>query len=120
MPDYMSPLFAEHEARARAEVLWNTFGHLEAEPGRTYQGWMLFARSAYESGNVFPIDTGFAGMNGGPFFYEHMNEWLDDNAPKEVGVYRWEGAYRVFKNGGYRFTGRIATVLRPPEPASDA
>jgi hypothetical protein len=96
MPDYMASLFAEHEARYRVQVLYETWGHLYPRLYRTYRGWIVFTWTAY--GDLTIIDNKFRGMASSPVIYDDMNHLIGDlweqKQLEEGGVYRWEGTYR--------------------------
>lgn len=79
MGNYMEPLFAEHEARERAAVLADIWGHLEPRPGRVYRGSIVFARSEYDERGAYRlIRTDFDGEPNGPLFYEELQAFIED------------------------------------------
>lgn len=115
MPDYMSPAFEEHERRCTEAVLRATFGHLDAEPGRDYPGYVVYANTAW--GECCLIEAAFDGLEMSPWLFGDLNAFVgretDDAA---VGVWRWQGTFRVFKNGGHRFSkGATECVWFSPE-----
>ena len=119
MPDYMAEAFAEHEARYRAAVMAETWGHLDAPPGVTYRGFLVYAVTAW--GQVEPIEAIFShGTHEaeGPGFYSHMCNFIGSGASgREVGVYRFDGTYRVSRRGAATWKGRTLPVYIPaPHP----
>lgn len=104
MTAWVEEAFGPVEARYRQEVLANTWGHLAPKRGLTYPGRVVFTFGVFDSGELNPtvIACDFEGLDDSPWFYEHLNDWLDQFAPGEAGrIYEWTG---TFKN--YRFRGR--------------
>lgn len=102
-------LFAPVEAHYREAVLRETWGHLAPEKGRAYPGRLVFAFGVYESGDLNPtvIACDFGGLDGGPWIYEAIRDFLDQFTPGEAGcIYEWTG---TFKN--YQFHGRKPRLL---------
>lgn len=103
--NYLEAAFAPITAYNREVVLADAFGHLAPEVGRTYEGWIVIARSVYNDGEVVIVNEDF-GLDGSPWWMEHLQEFGKSLTLEEGAVYRWTGTYRVFKNGNYRFSGK--------------
>jgi hypothetical protein len=108
----LADVFAEGEAINRARVYADTWGHLAPEPCRAYTGTMILAHGEYAQDGLVPVRTRFADLPDSPWFYDDLGEWLcDTQATTEPGeVYRWQGTYRKFRNGKFRFTGKLRRV----------
>lgn len=107
----MADAFAKHEALYRAQVLADTWGHLDAVPGTEYSGYIVYTYAA--GGQAEVIEAEFDGVAGGPAFYEHVNKFAYEQTKGErqrVGVYHWEGAYRVGVRGAAHFKGTRTTL----------
>lgn len=120
----LADVWAETIAQQMAIVEAQTFGHLAPELQRCYSGWILFAWSVYSGDGVIVVDEHFEGLMNSPWFYQDVNDFLDSRCPqyprkptklKQGGVYRFEGTYTKFKTGGYRFSGKITTVIKALE-----
>jgi len=110
----LSDAFAEHEARYRAAVMEATWGHLAPEPRRVYTGYILFAYGAY--GGIVPIQCEFDGLNNSPWFFDDLIEYIDQYVEQrgvKGSVYRFDGTYVKFKNGGCRFSGKVTQLISP-------
>jgi hypothetical protein len=99
--------FAPIEQVNRAIVINNTWGHLAPIPQQKYNGSILFCYGEY--GDVTPIKTDFKNLPNSPWFFEDMNEFISDkcNELSYGNVYKFIGTYIKFKNGNYRFSGKI-------------
>lgn len=115
----LASAFASHEARYAAQVIFDTFGHLEPKPN-VYRGWIVFIHGTH--GDVCAVDWDFGDVQACPGIYEDMNDWMFKQVEKppwsgkrpgraaEVGVYKFVGTYTRFKNGNGRFGGKITKV----------
>lgn len=113
MPNYEN-LFAEHDAKYTASVLYNTWGHLDAKPGYVYPCTFLIASTGREC--LVLLDTCELG---GPAYYMDVNNYAFTKlveGGKPEGIYRFEGTYQMYKKHpgnidmvGY-FKGRISRV----------
>lgn len=109
MQDTLNKIQAENYRRVTA----STFGHLAPKPNNKYIGWILFALTSF--GETIFIDFVFENLNESPWF---NNDALDliskytNNLPKEkeYGVFKWVGTYKKFKNGNFKFTGKIKEI----------
>jgi len=107
--------------RKRRDVLKETWGHLAPELGRKYTGWILVAHDCYGGWTI--LDWEFENVPSSPWIAEDIDDFtfgwfdlmdVDDDFP--VGVYRYEGWYKKFKNGGYQFQAKPfvqQTIVNP-------
>lgn len=98
--------YGAHKAE---EVMRDTWGHMDANPGTAYTGSIVFAVGIYgdDARAIVSCDFGSAGC--GPWFYEGVNEWISDQRC-EPGVYRFEGIYRLRRGGEHEFKGDVRHV----------
>ncbi len=104
----LADAFATHEAIEHARVLHDTWGHLAPQAATRYSGWIVFANGAYGDSGVL-IDAAFEGLDDSPWLYDDMIRFIEQHPGEPGNVYRWDGSYTKYKNGGCRFSGR-------PEP----
>ena len=89
-------------------ILQDTWGHMRAEANRTYEGFILFTHSCYRQITI--LDWKFEDLSGGPWFPEHMMEFVCGKVPQdatEFRLWRFDGTYRELKNGKGKFTGKV-------------
>lgn len=113
--NYMEAVFAPAEARYRAAVLADTWGHLAPKRNVIYRGHITFALGCFDSGDLNPTVLGFElndrhgnGLDSSPWFYDTLGDFLqsfcrDGSTPgqcEEGGVYRWSGSFRNYKFSG--------------------
>jgi hypothetical protein len=94
--------------RKKQGVMEETWGHLAPEPGRRYQGTMLFTDSAY--GDLVLIEARWEGLQDSPWLFEDMQDYIEVAETKPGRIYRWKGTYVRFKNGNHRFSGVLVEV----------
>lgn len=88
----------------REIVLNNTWGHLSPEPQKKHNGWIIIAVGNYRQTIV--VDDNFDGLPNSPWQYEDLHKFVfKATSGFEVGVYRFDGWYKKFKNGTYQFGG---------------
>jgi hypothetical protein len=91
------------------EVMRGTWGHLDAKPNVKHPGTIVFAESAY--GHLVILSADFGDDAGdGPWFYQHVHEWLDEQDTERGTCYRFTGWYRHDGNGTHDFVGDITPV----------
>ena len=78
-------------ARRSAQVFEETWGHLRPQPGR-HHGYIVAARSAYDSGERSLIAAEFGDVEDSPWLYESMYALINDADMAEGCVYRFTGA----------------------------
>ena len=107
-------------AHNRAEVQYETFGHLAPKKHKKYHGHILFAVGCFSEGqlNPMPIECEFKDLDSSPWFYDALLEFIS-NPPDGVEgellypggpvkhwpegtIWRW---YGYFMN--YKFVGTV-------------
>lgn len=109
----LDAVFAETDARYRAQVISEIFGHLAPKPRDVYSGTIVFAQGEYHDlcivKNTIDVDDSpwFYGDLYGDYFWQKKI----GGRKIEVGrVYLWTGTYRKFKNGKGRFSGKVTRI----------
>lgn len=109
----LADAFAPVEQAHKNAVIQATFGHLHPEHMREYPGTLVFSINQY-GGDVSVIKSEFKDVDDSPWYYDHMYEfaWKQyDRKDRHPGhVYRFEGTYRVRKNGTPVFKGKVRSV----------
>lgn len=106
MSNYMEAAFLQHEARYQAQVLFDTFGHLEPKRRQIYPCTLIFTQS--ETGDYAVIRSDFGDdLGGSPGLYTEMYEWILEKAKEPGKIYKFIGNYMRFNNGRCRFSGKI-------------
>jgi len=94
------------EAHYAAQVLADTWGY--PQPQVRYPVKVLLCHG--EHGDHTPIRTDFPDDCGNPFFWDDFSFFLCDLPTKTGEIYWWEGYYLKYKNGNFRFTGKLTHV----------
>lgn len=99
-------------ARAAA-VIYETFGHLDAKPGERHKGWFVFINGQH--GDMDVVYSDFPTFGEGPGYFHDREDFIFElttgSGPcTAVGIYRFDGEYRVFKNGNTRFAGKTTCI----------
>ncbi|MCE5332746.1 MAG: hypothetical protein LLF95_11490 [Bacteroidales bacterium] len=97
----------------KAIVQAQTFGHLAPKPQTEYKGFILFTLTCF--GETCIIEFIFDGLEASPWFNTDIIEYIGDYTDalpddKDFGVYRFEGAYKKFKNGNHKFKGKVTEI----------
>ena len=97
------------------QIRRDTWGHLDAEPGVPHAGVIVFAGGAFGCDQMilcadFENDT----AGDGPWFYQHVHQWLCKQRTEPGTCYRWTGYYRHTgpDDETGEFVGTIETVTR--------
>jgi len=105
-----------YSSRKQEEVLQDTWGHLAAEPRKSYPGFILFSASPNGDHNLLDFD--FKGLDGNPWTLDHVSEWWSCETNKDaysvgdtVRFWRWEGTYTSLKNGNARLSGKAVEMF---------
>lgn len=104
----LASVFEPIEAVNRAIVMANTWGHLAPEPNRKHEITIVFCHGEYR--DVTPIKVESLTVCDSPWFFEDMNDFIYENRAEPGNVYKFRGWYKKFKNGNYRFSGKIEVV----------
>lgn len=97
--------FAPAEAHYKELVIQETWGHLAPKKNKTYKGKVVYAVGCFGNDNLnpIPIRSEFMGLDSSPWFYDALNEFLQDlpeEQRKEGCVYEWLGTFRNYKLSG--------------------
>lgn len=108
MSNWAERAFGPAEAEYRERVYVSTWGHLAPKPQTTYTGWVVFTLSCF--GNITVIDWKLGELDSSPWFYRDLHDFVDRQIDKHQidpgQVWRWDGTFRVLKNGRSRWSGR--------------
>lgn len=100
----LASAFAPVEALNREIVKFDTWGHLAPEPHKKYHGWIIVAIGEY--GETIVLQDDFPGLPNSPWQYNDLCEFtFEATGDFEVGLYKFKGWYKKFKNGNFRFGG---------------
>lgn len=102
MEDAFAPIMAHNRAIVEAQ----TWGHLAPACGRAYAGSIVFAVGEY--GDTIPVKVVFPDLPDSPWFFDDMSGFIQET--EAVGVYRFNGTYTKYKNGSYRFRGKVRAI----------
>ncbi len=102
-----------HDAFAVAEehyatlVMKDTWGHLAPKKNKTYKGRIVYAVGCFGSDdlNPTPIVCEFDGLDGSPWFFDAINEFIQSQDNNPGCVYEFKGGFR-----NYHFTGTVSKV----------
>lgn len=102
----MAEIFAPVEAKYRAAIMADTWGHLAPKRNRTYRGFIVFAIGCFGDDhlNPTPLSCDFKGLDSSPWFYDAMMDFLQslDKGEHEGTVWRFDGTFR-----NYEFSGNV-------------
>jgi len=100
----LADAFAPAEARYKAQVMFDTFGHLYPQPGNKYQGRIVFVISAY-GGNCCILHSEWQGLEDSPLLFETMSDVFDNSRVRgRHDIFEWTGELICYKNGNTRLT----------------
>lgn len=108
--------FAPAEARYRAEVMADTWGHLAPKKNRTYRGHVVFVIGLFGSDNLNPtvLECEFKTNKGeeldsSPWFYDALQDFLQSLEKSEEvgGIFRFEGTFRNYEFNGFVTKGQV-------------
>jgi hypothetical protein len=109
----LASAFAPAEAHYKAQVYAETFGHLAPTPRQTYEGWMVLTWAGY-GGDLIVISAEWKDLDDSPWLFDDMQDYLgkltENNRAKRGEVYKFVGTYTKFKNGNYRFSGKLQRI----------
>lgn len=98
-------------AHQHAVVTARTFGHLVPKPRTTYNGWILFTLTAF--GDTCIIDFEFKDLDSSPWFNSDILDYIGEHTnkiKKDYAVIKWNGHYKKFKNGNFKFKGEFKEI----------
>jgi hypothetical protein len=91
------------------DVMRDTWGYMNANPGTRYNGHILFAEGAF-GGDRIILEAEFGNAGYGPWFYEGIMSWLCDQEMGVGRIYRFDGFYRLASGGSHEFVGNITST----------
>jgi hypothetical protein len=106
------PVVDAYAERKAERVMRDTWGHLDDVPGIKHHGIILFAEGAFGGERVI-LRSRFGAGGYGPWFYEGIHEWLGEQDMEDGRIYRFEGWYRLCKNGRHQFVGKVREYAYP-------
>ena len=100
------PVVDCYAGRKYQEIQEETWGHLKAKPNTDVPGFFIFTNDVY--GLIAVIDFEFD-VHCSPWLYQDTNDLINSYSHKtdRGGVYRFDGRYKVYKNGKRRFIGKF-------------
>lgn len=102
--NWLQEAMAPIQAVNREIVKNETWGYLAPESRRKYYGWVLVAVGCY--GDTIVVNDQFEGLANSPWQYEDLQEFVGKaTSGFDVGIYRFDGWYKRFKNGRCQFGG---------------
>lgn len=104
--------FHGSDAVYRAQVMHQTWGHLEQRRGEVQKGWFVFSISDYGGFHVI-LESDWGSLDDSPGLFEAMMDYVGHHGRRGV-VMRLEGHVRRFKSGGYQIGGRRYVVRLKP------
>jgi len=103
-----SDAFNEHEALEKKRVIQETWGHMSPKPNSVYPCELVFAFT--DCGDYVLIRTAFTGLDDSPWLTDDLMDFICEKAKERGTVYRFEGVYKVSKEGTGTFKGRTKKV----------
>lgn len=110
----MDRIFREAEAEHKAQVMYETFGHLDARPGEVHAGYFVFINGQH--GDLCVVRSNFPTFGEGPGYFSDREDYLWElckpGGPcEQFGIYRFDGEYRLPKRrDGRRFKGYVTRL----------
>lgn len=109
----MKGAFNEIDQINKKIIMKQTWGHLDAQPGTTHEGWFVFIVGQHMDCCV--VESKFDSFGEGPVYFTHRQEFISKVTQKngpcmDVGVYKFTGQYKVLKNGNGRFVGKTKKI----------
>jgi len=99
--------FQKHEEQAATAIMADTWGY--PKPSIKYPVSLLLCKT--EDGLETCIKSIIPGDLGNPFFWDDFSDWMGKRNLENGEVYRWCGTYMKYKNGNYRFMGRLTHMI---------
>jgi|ERR1700728_294464 len=100
--------FAPAEARYRAVIMEDTWGHLAPKKNKKYSGHIVWALGCFGSDHLNPtvLDFNLGALNGSPWLFDAMIDFLQDHSTDEGAIFRFDGYFR-----NYEFVGTIKRMV---------
>ncbi len=112
----MRELLGKAGAEHQASVIYQTFGHLDAKPGDKHAGYFIFINGQH--GDMDVVFSDFPTFGEGPGYFYDREDFIcklttGDGPCAAVGIYRFEGEYRLPKRKGpARFVGKTVCIQK--------
>lgn len=106
----LATAFEGSDRNYKRAVMHQAWGHLAPKHGQVYNGEIVFCFGEY--GDITPITTKFKGLGDSPWFFGQMSDFIARKCKTRGRIYRFEGTYRLLKNGNGRFKGKVL-VIKP-------
>ncbi len=102
-------------AERTAQVIFETFGHMEAEKGSSHQGSFVFIHGQH--GDMVVVSSQFPSFEEGPGYFNYRQDFIwekvKQGGPCEaIGIYEFDGFCKRLKNGTYRFVGKTKCLIK--------
>jgi hypothetical protein len=101
----LSDAFAPAEAHYKEQVMQSTWGHLAPEKNKSYRGKIVWTEGCY--GDITIICCDFEGLDGGPWLYEAVNDFVVGFETEPTCIYEWKGTFR-----NYHFMGKPKLIQK--------
>lgn len=100
----MADVFAPVEAKYREQVMQETWGHLAPKKNKTYKCSITWALGCFGSECLNPtvLSCEAGELDGGPWFYDALIDFLHEYSEEEGAVFRFDGTFR-----NYAFKGKV-------------
>jgi hypothetical protein len=103
----IADVFVPVEAKYKAEVMANTFGHLAPKKNRTYKGRVVYAVGCFGNDDLNPttLVCDFKGLDSSPWFYNTLMEFIGKQKFEPGCAFEFKGTFR-----NYEFKGTITMI----------
>ena len=99
----LADAFEPCESIHRARVEYSTFGHLHPHENSKYHGYIIAAVTQYQP-TIVVIKDDFEELENSPWQYSDFHDFVYESLKeRDIGVYKYTGWYKKFKNGNYQF-----------------
>jgi hypothetical protein len=99
----IADVFIPVDARYRAQVQYETWGHLAPRKNKKYKGYIIFAVGCFGTGHLNPTALECElELDSSPWFFNVMMDFLRSMDGETGCVYRWDGYFR-----NYEFVGSV-------------
>lgn len=108
----MIETLASIEAHQKAVAISQTWGHLAPKPQTEYKGTIIFTLTAF--GETCLIDFNFEDLEASPWLNLDILDYITahtNKCKKDFAVFKWNGMYKKFKNGNFKFKGTFKEIL---------
>lgn len=103
---------AQAEAKYRAQVMFQTWGHLEQRRGTQQPGWFVFSISDYGGMHVI-LGSDWGDLDDSPGLYNAMMDYVAKHGVRGQ-ITRLTGHVTRLKNGRYRIGGTRHVIQQAP------